>query len=108
MHSDITMALESIERALKSLELWGGEEGRPSAEAFQSSVPFFADTMEFHQWLEYVLIPRMGQLARAGDPIPRTAVLPAGEAVYSGRIREHRELLAALLRLDRACAAHRG
>ncbi len=108
MHSDIAMALDAIERALKSLELWGGEEGRPSDEAFQSAVPFFADTMEFHQWLEYVLIPRMGELARQGAAIPKTAVLPAGEAVYSGQIRSHRELLVALLKLDRACAAHKG
>ncbi len=108
MHSDVAMALESIERALKLLELWGGEAGRPADEAFQSAVPFFADTMDFHQWLEYVLIPKMGELARKGAPIPRTAVLPAGEAVYSGQIREHRQLLAALLRLDRACASHRG
>ncbi len=106
MHADVFEALASIERELRTLGLWGGEEGRPDEDAFRSSVPFFADTMEFHEWLEYVLIPRMGKLARAGAPIPRTAVLPAGEAVYSGQIRVHRALLRALMALDRACAAH--
>lgn len=106
MHSDICEALEAIGRELKALGLWGGKEGRPDESAFRSTVPFFADTMEFHQWLEYVLIPKMGDLARRGAPIPKTAVLPAGEAIYSGMLRTHRALLKALMDLDRACAGH--
>ena len=50
MHADILDALLSLEKELRALSLWGGEEGIPDSSAFMSTAPFCVDTMEFHQW----------------------------------------------------------
>ena len=55
----IAAQLSLLEQELKELELWGGAERRPSAEELASSLPFAMDTLEFHQWLEYILIERL-------------------------------------------------
>lgn len=106
MHTDILDALLSLEKELRALSLWGGEEGIPDSSAFMSTAPFCVDTMEFHQWLEYVLIPKLGAIAKEGGKIPKMALLPAGEVYYRGSVRKHRLLLKALSDLDRICAVH--
>ncbi|MDY6321448.1 MAG: YqcC family protein [Succinivibrio sp.] len=104
--TEILERLAALERQLRALGLWGGEEKRPAPEAFESAVPFFTDTMELHEWLEYVLIPRLTLLASRGDPIPRMAVYPAAQEVYRGQIRRFRGLMREILALDKAAARH--
>lgn len=98
----ISQNLQNVEDALKKLELWAlDEEGRPDDEAFLSSIPFCLDTMEFHQWLQFVLLPKMRELLQTPSSLPKKmAIHAAAEEYYRGKWREYRSLLNALRKLD--------
>ena len=54
--------LLKLELELKDRDMWGGDERRPHESALNSKEPFCIDTLEFHQWLEYILIKKMHQI----------------------------------------------
>lgn len=62
--------LDEIEAELHNLSLWGGEAARPQEQAFLSSTPFFMDTMDFHQWLEYVALPKLRDYVDLHEKLP--------------------------------------
>lgn len=67
--------MAEIDRLLTQLEEALVAEGlhtpvRPADEAFQSTQPFFIDTMSFPVWLQYVLVERLRALRLAGQPLP--------------------------------------
>lgn len=49
----------------------------PPEEAFRSSAAFLADTMTFFQWLQFVLVPRIQQVALEGGTFPSTSSVGA-------------------------------
>lgn len=70
--ADLTLQIEIEMRCLK---LW--EESEPKAEALQSLVPFCHDTLEFHQWLQWVFLPKMKSV------IETETELPSSSDIYS-------------------------
>lgn len=103
---EILAILEQLEQQLSDLKLWGGREGRPPEESFLSQTPFCLDAMDFHQWLEYVLIPRLRQMiAEESLPLPFNLVCHTlAEELYKEEEERYRELIAILKRLDERCA----
>ena len=65
----VMQALETIEQQLQQLALWQGQ--APSDAALASRLPFCVDTLEFHEWLQFVLLVRFRALlaARGEDGI---------------------------------------
>ncbi len=61
--------LRQIEAELRGLELW--DETAPAASALLSSTPFCADTLHFHQWLQWLLVPRMMEILAQSLPLPQ-------------------------------------
>ena len=57
-----------IEEEMKNIGLW--QLDAPNDEAFASSEPFCIDTMESHEWLQLVLIPRLSSLIDSGMALP--------------------------------------
>ena len=49
-----------IEEEMKNIELWQLES--PAEQAFESVEPFCIDTMSAHEWLQWVLIPRLSSM----------------------------------------------
>ncbi len=99
-HAAVAAALAELEAEMRSLALW--EAVAPAAEAFESTVPFCHDTMEFHQWLQWVFVARLRALLDAGAPLPSgSAVAPLAELTWenSGR-RDIVHLIALLARID--------
>ncbi len=95
--------LDDVELELRRLGYWRGAEGRPDKQAFLSTMPFCLDTMDFYQWLEYVLLERLRALITAGGPLPeQLAVAPMAQEFWRGRWSEHKELIMALRALDDA------
>lgn len=92
--------LDELEKELRHIDLWQGQP--PAAEAFESSVPFFADTMDFSQWLQWVFIARFRAIIAGDHPLPRSCdVKPmAEEAMDHAQGRTH-HLLALLEDFDR-------
>jgi uncharacterized protein YqcC (DUF446 family) len=59
---------DSIEQELKKMGVWS--EVRPVEEAFQSTRAFYADTMSFYQWLQFVLLPRIRTIVAERGTFP--------------------------------------
>jgi uncharacterized protein YqcC (DUF446 family) len=71
---------DQIESELRALNVWQAEPPLPSA--FQSKRAFFADTMSFYQWLQWVL------LARVRDIIATRGSFPSSSSVGAYAVRE--------------------
>lgn len=67
-HALVRQHLLIIEQVLRDHQLWQG--CAPNAKAFESTQPFCLDTMQPHEWLQWVLIPRMHALLDAQHPLP--------------------------------------
>ncbi len=99
---DLLILLDEMESALRELSLWSEDpKDIPPNTAFLSSVPFCLDTMEFHQWLQYVFVSRMRDLISSGQSLPMTLKIhTVAEEYYRGKWRRHRRLLSCLRRVD--------
>lgn len=52
-------------------------------QALASREPFCCDTLSFEQWLQFILIPRMGALIAGNHPLPSNiAVAPMAEEAF--------------------------
>ena len=65
---EISEALLAIEAELRSLSLWESEP--PSPEDLLSNQPFCCDTLDFPQWLQWILLPRMWHIIEHTGPYP--------------------------------------
>lgn len=104
LHDYVAIAaeLDNLEAELKALELWGGERQRPDPEAINSNSPFCIDTLEFNQWLEYVLIERFREMLAASQPLPqKMQVHTYAQEHYRGQWSRYRNLIGVLQKLDR-------
>lgn len=98
----ITAELDKLEAELKALDLWGGEHKRPDPEALNSASPFCIDTLEFNEWLEYIMIERFRQMIAASMPLPRKMqVHTYAQERYRGQWSKYRSLIGVLQNLDR-------
>ncbi|HEX5048575.1 MAG TPA: YqcC family protein, partial [Gammaproteobacteria bacterium] len=55
-HRALGVVVDAMEAALRRMQLW--EQQRPDALRLASTQPFSCDTLRFHQWLQWQLIPR--------------------------------------------------
>ena len=58
----------NIESELRRLTLW--ERSRPHPAALESTTPFCYDTLTFHQWLQWLFIPRMERILAGHGGLP--------------------------------------
>ena len=101
MHREhqVRQGLLAIEALLKTHALWQSEP--PESAAFNSAQPFFLDTMQPLEWLQWVLIPRMHALLDAGAALPQNfAIAPYYEMALAAELAARRELLVHLNALD--------
>ncbi len=100
-HQNLDQALDELEAALRSVDLWST--ARPDPEAFDSAQPFCVDTMDLAQWLRYVFIARLQALVDARAPLPATCeVAPAAEAyLQHSRPSNRAVVVAAVAEVDR-------
>ena len=95
----ITEQLLLIERELRVQGWW--EEVPPSSEALSSIEPFSVDTLDFHQWLQWIFLARMKHILEQDLPLPRASgILEMAEMVYVDRPQESLGLRNALKKFD--------
>lgn len=88
-----------IEAELKQQDLW--QQHYPEPELLASQQPFAVDTLAFHQWLQFIFLPRMHALVEGQRPLPKNiGVSPMAAQVYSAKLDEFAELITALRELD--------
>lgn len=69
VHHQLAGLLLEIEAELRRKQLW--EDETPSLKALNSTTPFCADTLYYHQWLQWLLIPRMKEILEQSLPLPQ-------------------------------------
>ncbi|EDK8227107.1 hypothetical protein GG961_11435 [Salmonella enterica] len=78
-HDRVRQQLHALETLLREHRHW--RQDAPQAHLFTSTQPFFMDTMEPLEWLQWVLIPRMHTLLDNAQPLP--ADHPQREAILA-------------------------
>ena len=98
-HTAVGEILLDIECELRRARLW--EDQMPSAEALASDQPFALDTLQFHQWLQFILLPRMHWMVEERMPLPDACgIAPMAEETYKEQVDRMKPLLSQLHRLD--------
>ena len=101
IHQQLEPLLTQIENDLRELGLW--DIAPPSQEALDSQLPFSHDTLEFYQWLQWILLPRTRMLVRNRANLPtQSDIHPMAELYFDTRNMKARELLLALKSFDRS------
>lgn len=70
--------LLDIEAEMRRIGLW--EAQPPGDEALASLAPFCHDTLQFEQWLQWVLLPKMKQVLESEEGFPASSdITPLAE-----------------------------
>ena len=98
----VVLSLSNIKTELDKLGLWSNGMNRPDDSAFNTNTPFFMDTMEFHQWLEFVLIPKITVLLETQEQLPANVQIHTfAQEVYRGKWHEYKQLITKLKEFDK-------
>lgn len=99
--------LEELEVQLKSQNLWDHKIPEPSR--LMSTQPFASDTLEFYQWIQFIMIPSLRQCVEQQNPLPnKIAVSPMAIEVWKGNLKEHRHIILVLKSIDELLDGHHG
>jgi len=99
IHRALAQHLFELEGELRALALWQSQ--KPSAQALASREPFAVDTLEFYQWLQFVFIPRLEQVAQGRAPVPQNCgVAPMAEEFFRAREEDAAALIQVLAAID--------
>lgn len=83
---------------LQKLALW--QTTPPKIDAFLSEQPFALDTMQAHEWLQWIFIPRMYALIEANANLPQFALHPYFEEALKDQETNINHLLHLIKQLD--------
>jgi len=67
--------LTDLERELRRANFWSADS--PSTAALASAEPFAVDTLHFHQWLQFIFLPRMRELLATQGTLPTQSNIAA-------------------------------
>ncbi|MGB3620067.1 MAG: YqcC family protein [Ketobacter sp.] len=96
--------IKNLETELKALDLW--EATMPPAQAFESEIPFFHDTMQFHQWLQWVFIARFRAIIEGEHELPaRCDIAPMAEEYFKTKALYADPVIGLLRRFDQQFSA---
>ena len=94
--SEVLLAMEA---ELRRLALW--ETTPPPDDDLGSTQPFCCDTLNFTQWLQWVLLPRMQGIVAQGGPYPmRSGIYMYAEEWAKHQCAEGLGLLQLIKRFD--------
>lgn len=106
-HHHIADLLLAIEQEMRRIGLW--EDVAPSAAALASPLPFCHDTLEFHQWLQWVFLARMRTLLQSGAPLPTACdIHPLAEHSFLELPQDTARLLKLIGEIDRTISRRPG
>jgi uncharacterized protein YqcC (DUF446 family) len=95
--ADIILLLEA---EMRRIGLW--EETPPEKQALASTVPFCHDWLEFHQWLQWILIPKTRELIENDLAMPSTSdIATLAEYRFKQMPQETEGLLKLIREFDR-------
>ena len=100
-HEQLLEHLRELESELQVQRLWGT--AAPSAQAMASQLPFMYDTLQLHEWLQWVFLPRLRALIEARGSLAFPCnIHPLAEHEWLERQDfDKQHLLTLLSRIDR-------
>lgn len=91
--------LLAIEAEMRRISLWETE--RPPEEALSSLFPFCHDTLAFHQWLQWVFLPRMKTVLETEEDFPASSdISPLAEYSFAQLPHDTDKLLELIRKFD--------
>lgn len=94
------LLLIELKQLLKKHALWQRE--APSEAALSSQQPFAIDTLEPHEWLQWIFIHRIESMLAAGQSAPSEfEIAPYFEQVWKGQ-SQYQDILTVLKKIDGA------
>ena len=94
--------LQNIKQEMRRLDIW--EDSPPAVDALESVNPFCYDTLEIHQWLQWIFIPRIQALIDAGQSLPEQCDIASyAEVIYERSGLDRDELIQHIRAFDRYC-----
>ncbi len=104
LYDMIDQRLDELESALAAAKLL--ENDLPSKAALSSDAPFCYDSLQYHQWLQFVFLPKTRELvSEEAVPAARSQIAPFVEHEMSGSGKYYGEILIAVKRLDKLLGA---
>lgn len=97
-------AVLEIEREMRLLSLWIPEDSDevPSEEDLASTQPFCIDTLEFPQWVQFVLLVRVRRLIETGADLPeKSDIAPMAEEYFRRTPQPTDNLVEHIRQMDR-------
>ncbi|KGD63533.1 hypothetical protein Y5S_03169 [Alcanivorax nanhaiticus] len=95
----LTTILDDLQAELEKQGLWSAHPPAPSA--FESQTPFFADTMDFSEWLQWVFVARFRAMMDANAPLPGSCdVAPMAEEALKEMEQDVSEIISLLKAFD--------
>ena len=67
-YQPLAIALAELVEHMRSQHLWSDE--KPDANALASMEPFCVDTLNFEQWLQYVMVPTFMSMIESEQVLP--------------------------------------
>lgn len=95
---ELSRLLDQLEQGLISQGLYTPQ--RPDDKAFESTQPFFIDTMSFPCWLQYVLIEKFRLVVQINGPLPTPCHISEMAEMYAQGAHFPNELIQTLKEID--------
>ena len=103
-HALLADTVLEIEQEMRRLSLWTFEDSDewPSEDALASTQPFCIDTLEFPQWVQFVLLIRVRELIETGGDLPpKSDIAPMAEEYFRPLPHPADRLVASIQEFDR-------
>jgi uncharacterized protein YqcC (DUF446 family) len=98
-YAKLASQLDALVSELRRRDLWSDQQ--PSAQALSSSAPFCHDTLAFHQWLQWLFIPKVRELITLRAPLPPDCnIAPMAEVSYAEADWDSTDLVDLLRAID--------
>ena len=100
IHNELREHLQQLQAELQTQKLWSAT--APDPKALESTVPFMYDTLQLHEWLQWVFVPRLQALMDAKSSLPHQShIHPLAEHEWEKRTDfDKRQLLLLINRID--------
>lgn len=98
-HSELLEILNAISTEMVLKELW--QSTAPSDEALSSTQPFCVDTLTFGEWMQWIMLPKLEQMAKSQAPLPSNSdMFSMAEEAFKRAEVDTQTLLGLVLKLD--------
>lgn len=98
-HAELNQLLLQLEAEMQAWSLWSATP--PSAAALLSTQPFCIDTLNFWEWVQWLMLPRFKQMINLKQRLPQGSnITPMAEEVIQNAKIKSEKLIECFTALD--------